>query len=291
MPAGRTLKPPPPAVDGCGNPRNLVEVLASRDKIDDRVVRVVLVAGGHEEPYAPIATGERLTGSGRPESREDRTPAIVDLHKKNGQHEIDLLAVAGVDPSAGNYGGRVSAGNDAPGWDAITAVFTSLYPGQEPRHIGYTPGVALGSGLQGCSAYRASDHWHFVSYGLTELWSKEEGSLPAISGWGYELTVRVATNDADPPQWPYALLEVIARHTQQNDHPFAVGDRLDTGHPITGRNDTTLEVLAFASDPQIEPRATPNGTLEFRQLLGITRAELADMKRRRARPRCWITSP
>lgn len=61
----------------------------------------------------------------------------------------------------------------APGWDAITGVFDTLYPGIEPVHIGYTPGLAFGSGLQGCSAYRASDHWHYITYGLTELWSKD----------------------------------------------------------------------------------------------------------------------
>ncbi len=59
--------------------------------------------------------------------------------------------------------------DSSPGWEAITATLESLYPGQEPRHVGYTPGLNLGSGLQGCSAYRAVDHWHFVTYGLTDM--------------------------------------------------------------------------------------------------------------------------
>ena len=172
----------------------------------------------------------------------------------------------------------MSIGDDSPGWDAITAAFESLYPGQEPRHVGYMPGLHLGSGLQGCSAYRAVDHWHFVTYGLTELWQKEDGSEPGVSGWGYELTMRVAIQGEDPPGWPYGLLELIARHTREHAHPFGVGDRLDSGNPITGSDDTSLEVVAFTQDPQLAPIASPKGSIEFRQLVGVTRAELTEMK-------------
>jgi hypothetical protein len=123
----------------------------------------------------------------------------------------------------------------APGWDAIDATLRRLYPAEEPRHIGYTPGLAFGSGLQGCSAYRAADHWHYVTYGLTELWVKEPESDPQVSGWGYELTIRVTgPNGESAPNWPFDLLEKIARYTHENSHPFAVGDRLDPGAPITG---------------------------------------------------------
>ncbi len=32
------------------------------------------------------------------------------------------------------------------------------------RHVGYTPPAAFSTNLQGCSAYRAESHWHYVSY-------------------------------------------------------------------------------------------------------------------------------
>lgn len=167
----------------------------------------------------------------------------------------------------------------APGWDAIEAAIRRLYGAQEPRHVGYTPGLAYGSGLQGCSAYRAADHWHFVTYGLTELWAKESGSDPAISGWGYELTIRVrAPASPSAPNWPFDLLEKVARYTHRNSHPFAVGDRLDPGSPITGQPDTSLVAIAFALDPALPRIDSANGRLEFRQLVGITREELEEMR-------------
>lgn len=168
----------------------------------------------------------------------------------------------------------------APGWDAIDSALRSLYPEQEPRHVGYPPGLAFGSGLQGCSAYRAADHWHYVTYGLSELWTKEPGSDPSVSGWGYELTLRISRSDGESaPTWPFELLEKIARYTHQNSHPFAVGDRLDPGGPITGQPNTRLVAVAFALDTELPTLASTNGRLEFRQLVGITGKELDEMKR------------
>jgi hypothetical protein len=136
----------------------------------------------------------------------------------------------------------------------------------------------LGSGLQGCSAYWAGDHWHYVTYGLTELWEKADGSAPGVSGWGYELTTRVTGDQGEVPSWPFNLLETIARHTHDQDHPFQVGDRLDPGGPITGIAGTRLTAIAFTLDPTLPPLGSPNGRLEFRQVVGITAEELARMR-------------
>jgi hypothetical protein len=169
--------------------------------------------------------------------------------------------------------------DEAPGWDAIDQVLRQLYGTQEPKHIGYVPGLALGSGLQGCSAYDAGDHWHYVSYGLTELWSKDDGSDPDVSGWGYELTTRVVgSRPGEPPAWPFGLLEKIARHTQHNAHPFEVGDRLDPGGPLTSDEPTELTAVAFIRDPQLGGVTSLNGRFDFRQLVGVTARELAEMR-------------
>lgn len=167
---------------------------------------------------------------------------------------------------------------EAPGWDAIDRAMTGLYGTQAPKHVGYTPGLHFGSGLQGCSAYWASDHWHYVTYGLTELWAKADESDSEISGWGYELTMRVRGSSEEPVAWPFTLLETIARHTHDQRHPFLVGDRLDPGGPITGATDTRLTAVAFTLDAALPPVASPNGAFEFRQLVGITADELAEMR-------------
>lgn len=72
--------------------------------------------------------------------------------------------------------------DDAPGWDAITDRAETFYPGIEPVHQGMA-GVVFGSPLEGLSAYRGSSWWHFVTYGLTDLFTKESADQE-WSGWG-----------------------------------------------------------------------------------------------------------
>jgi hypothetical protein len=172
----------------------------------------------------------------------------------------------------------MSDDDESPGWDAIDATLRRLYSDQAPRHVGYVPGLHFGSGLQGCSAYRAANHWHYVTYGLTELWSKEVDSDADVSGWGYEMTMRVVGTPDEPPGWPFDLLEKVARHTHSQAHPYLIGDRLDPGGPITGAADTALTAVAFTRDPELPSTQSSNGVFEFRQLVGITAAELAEMR-------------
>ena len=61
------------------------------------------------------------------------------------------------------------------GWDAITAEFERIYPDQkDPRHYGTLVSYAMGGNdpLDGISVYDGGDFWHFVSYGLSELYEK-----------------------------------------------------------------------------------------------------------------------
>lgn len=166
----------------------------------------------------------------------------------------------------------------AHGWGAIDRACQRVYGSQTPRHVGYPPGVRLGSGLQGCSAYDAGDHWHYVTYGLTELWLKEEGANPAVSGWGYEFTFRLVKNGRQAPGWPFSLLEFLARHTRTKFLPFEVDDRIDREGPLTDAVTTTLVALAVLLDPTLPSTTSDNGAFEFRQLFGITAEELAEMR-------------
>src|SRR6187402_878939 len=90
-----------------------------------------------------------------------------------------------------------SDGQDAPidlpepaepvGWDAIDARLAELYGDVEPMHWGTIVSWRLGGPdpLDGISAYDNPGpprHWHFVSYGLSDLFDKESED-PARSGW------------------------------------------------------------------------------------------------------------
>jgi len=166
--------------------------------------------------------------------------------------------------------------DEAPGWDAIDAAMTAVHGDAQPVHKALAPGVAFGSPLQGVSAYAAPDHWHFVTYGLTELFAKES-DVAEISGFGYELTMR-APGVGEPPAWPFELLAGVATAARAG-HDFAVGHRLQLGGPITGAAGCVMQAVAFVSDPSLPVWTTsPNGSFEFYELVGITPSELAEMQ-------------
>ena len=162
-----------------------------------------------------------------------------------------------------------------PGWDAITAAMTALYGSQQPRHWGAAQLVGSPR-LDGVSAYDAGDHWHFVTLGLSEIGMKES-DYPAISGLGFEYTMRVRRRPGDePPDWVTRLLSLLGE-TALGGQSFPAGHTLDPGGPIAGRDGNALEGLCFLVDPALPTMATPNGAVSFIQVVGVTRRELDDI--------------
>lgn len=143
-------------------------------------------------------------------------------------------------------------------------------------HVAPTAGVGLGGHLDGISAYPEGATWHLVTYGLTELWTKESED-PEWSGWGYELTLRVPDLDGQAPRWAWSLLDAVAGVTQQGT-VFSAGHRLATGHSITGDDDTLLSAVAFTIDPDLTTISTPHGRVDFLLLVGVTPEEVEEMK-------------
>lgn len=171
-------------------------------------------------------------------------------------------------------------GDDAPGWDAITAAFETLYPRQKnpPHFAPYLSPMFTGGGLQGVSAYKAEGpkHWHFVTYGLTELYANELSNT-AVSGWGFELTFRLTrkAKDAQPPNWAVNFLFNLGKYVYQSGNPFGAGHYMDLNGPIALGEDTAIRAIAFVRDPQLGPIDSPNGSVEFIQVVGLTLDELA----------------
>ena len=164
---------------------------------------------------------------------------------------------------------------DAPGWDAITGALEAIHPGIEPSHWGTVIRFRMGGPdpLDGLSAYRVDDppHWHYVSFGLSELWDKQSEDA-SLSGWGFELTFRLARRATDdvPPVWPLNMLQNLARYVFSSGNPLAPGDHIDAYGPIALDEPTKLTALAFVEDPELPPVDTPNGRLSFVQLVGLT---------------------
>ncbi len=175
--------------------------------------------------------------------------------------------------------------DEAPGWGAIDAALAALYPGIEPRHVGYQPPRGfVGGALQGCSAYPADGHWHYVTYGLSELYQPGPDADPEWSGWGFELTLRVPRESEDqPPSWPFAMVQELAKYVNKNQVLLEPGHRIDLRQPITGHPHlpdapaTGLTVYALTLDPQLGHISTPNGDVVFLQAVGVTAGEKARM--------------
>jgi hypothetical protein len=169
--------------------------------------------------------------------------------------------------------------DEAPGWSAIDQALARTYPGQTALHWG-TNRLPGQGGIYGLSAYRddPSGSWFFVTYGLSELFAKETDD-PAVSGFGYELTMRVrAPLDASPPDWPRALLDRLGERVFV-DLDLGPGHRIDLRQPVTGGNpETSVTALAVVEDPVLGSITTPNGALRFLALVGITDAELSRMQ-------------
>ncbi len=170
------------------------------------------------------------------------------------------------------------------GWDAIDEAVERIYGEQEPKHYGTLISYALGGSdpLDGISVYTSESplpHWHFVTYGFSELYEKES-DYAEESGYGFELTFRLVKEkgEEEPPAWALSLLQNMGRYVFNSGNVFRAGDYLDANGPICLGADTRLTALAFIADPEVDAIDTPNGQVQFLQMVGITNDELEAMQ-------------
>lgn len=174
--------------------------------------------------------------------------------------------------------------NQAPGWQAIDKALQQVYGEQEPNHYGSVKPYQLGGPdpLDGISVYKSDltpAHWHFITYGMSELYTKESNN-PKISGFGIEFTFRLVRSAAEenPPTWVLNFLQNLARYVFKTGNVFDVGHRMATNGPIALEHETDIHAIAFIQDPQLGAIETPHGYLHFLQIVGITADELKIMQ-------------
>lgn len=177
-----------------------------------------------------------------------------------------------------------------PGWEAIDAALAALYGDQTPKHYGTLIGYRLGGPdpLDGISAYRRTmprPHWHVVTYGFSDLYEKETEDAER-SGYGFELSFRLADDtlatagdEAEPPGWVFGFLQNLARYVFDSGNVFEAGHYMHLNGPIALGHDTAIQSIAFLRDPELPPIDTPNGRVEFLQVVGITLDEEQAFKR------------
>jgi suppressor of fused len=177
------------------------------------------------------------------------------------------------------------ANHNAPGWDAIDGALVGLYPDQKPKHYGTVLKWRLGGTepLDGFSIWKRVGpvpHWHFVTYGLTELYRKEFDD-PDVSGYGFELTFRVACDpdDDEPPAFAFNFLQNLARYVFETGNTFDSGHWMPANGPIALGTETAICSMGFVFDPELPAIDTPNGRMAFLQVVGLTDDEEWALKR------------
>lgn len=167
----------------------------------------------------------------------------------------------------------------AIGWEAIDAALDALYGGVDPMHWGTVLPYGLGGEdpLHGVSVYenrQSPEHLHYITYGFSDLYEKENDD-PEWSGFGFELTFRLAARLGDePPVWVVNLMQNLARYVFHTGNSFGPGHTLPLNSPICLEMDTLIRTITFVDDPVLGTIETPHGKVRFLQVVGLTDDEL-----------------
>lgn len=171
---------------------------------------------------------------------------------------------------------------NAPGWDAIDALCDKLYPDQpKPKHYAAIMPWQFGGNdpLQGISVYDAGDYWHFVTYGLSELYEKET-SNKEISGYGMEFTFKLKKdnyeNEENEIKCICGILQYVARLTFTKGELFNEYEYLYTGQTEGVDCNRKSNITGFITipDDKFITIDTPNGKVKFVEFVGVTDKEL-----------------
>lgn len=239
-------------------------------EIDNKVIRIPGELGsGYFLCYDECIT-EWLKPEGQAVTPEEKENLIERINEKQKNSKMKILF------------------RNTAGWDAIENEFLRVYPGQnKPLHYGTLIKWSLGgkAPLDGISIYDGGTYWHFVSFGLTELYKKESDDKE-ISGFGYELTFKLKKDDYEDEEAEIknvcSILQSIARLTFTNGERFLPNEYIYTGQTegIDAKQKSNLTGFITIKDPAVETIKTLYGKVEFLELIGMTDAELKTLSTR-----------
>ena len=133
--------------------------------------------------------------------------------------------------------------------------------------------------MDGISVYDGGDYWHFVTYGLSELYDKES-DIEEISGYGMEFTFKLKKdnyeNEENEIQCVCGILQSIARITFTKGELFNVYEYLYTGQTtgIDSKQKSNITGFITVPDDKFKEINTPNGKVCFVEFVGVTDNEL-----------------
>lgn len=175
------------------------------------------------------------------------------------------------------------------GWNAITNLCDKIYPNQEnPKHYGTLISWKLGGNdpLKGISIYDSGDYWHFITYGLSELYEKES-AIKDVSGYGMELTFKLKKdnyeNEENEIKCICGILQSIARITFTKGEVFNSYEYLYTGQTegIDYNRKSNITGFITVPDDKFHEINTQNGKVNFVEFIGVTDNELKAIQKKR----------
>lgn len=167
------------------------------------------------------------------------------------------------------------------GWNAISEECGRVYPGKLLKHYGTLLKWQLGGKdpLDGIDLYDGGDYWHFVSYGMSELYEKES-EYPEISGFGMEFTFRLKKDNYENEKGELmcicGILQSLARLSYTQGEIFYPWEYVYTGQTQGIDVQTKSNITGFITVPDSKFRTldTPNGKVQFVEFIGATDREL-----------------
>lgn len=169
----------------------------------------------------------------------------------------------------------------APGRDHFLDYLAAIHPGSEPK-CASRKGVEWHHDATGKTppiecwyVYDAGTFWHYFTLGLSDLYEKSDPASD-LSGWGFELSIRLEKTGIEAPFWPIAALDEIAAAVLDGAAiapgvSFRTTRGPEKSHPIDG-------YLALL-DPQIGTLPMgPFGEVSVVLLVGLDESTMAEIK-------------
>lgn len=204
---------------------------------------------------------------------------IVDLSATKEPVVVEAEIEASAEPLS-------EAESKGKGWAAITAAFEATYPGQKtPRHLSTNqPRTAGGTEpIDAISVYDGGDYWHFVTYGLSDIYDEGFGDNPELSGYGMEFTYKLKKHDDDVEEeiiiGSANLIKALANLTVEHGEIFGPYEYLYTGQTVGIDTHQKSALTGFICVPDLDVQGadTPNGRVDFIEFVGMTDAELKSL--------------
>ena len=113
-------------------------------------------------------------------------------------------------------------------------MFKDVSRTEQSKHYGTIIPWSLGGNdpLDGISIYDGGEYYHFVTFGLSELYEKESKNKE-YSGYGFELTVKLKKDGLEDEEAGIrgmcGILQAIAKITYNNDEIFQPDEYIYTG--------------------------------------------------------------